>query len=30
MPKILPEVEKELLVKLKSGDQKAFNVLYWY
>ncbi|WP_316838945.1 RNA polymerase sigma factor [Pedobacter gandavensis] len=28
MPKILPEVEKELLVKLKSGDQKAFNVLY--
>lgn len=28
MPKILPDVEKDLLVKLKSGDQKAFNTLY--
>lgn len=28
MPKILPDVEKELLLKLKSGDQKAFNALY--
>lgn len=28
MPKILPDIEKELLVKLRSGDQKAFNLLY--
>ncbi|WP_316818129.1 RNA polymerase sigma factor [Pedobacter nyackensis] len=28
MPKILPDIEKELLLKLRSGDQKAFNVLY--
>jgi len=28
MLKILPDIEKELLVKLRSGDQKAFNVLY--
>lgn len=28
MPKILPDEEKELLLQLRSGDQKAFNVLY--
>lgn len=28
MPKILPDDEKELLLQLRSGDQKAFNVLY--
>lgn len=28
MHKILPDVEKELLLKLRSGDQKAFNILY--
>ncbi|WP_316820383.1 RNA polymerase sigma factor [Pedobacter gandavensis] len=28
MPKLLPDVEKALLIKLKAGDQKAFNTLY--